>query len=93
MYTILLMSKLPPHFDLSSGPPRFHRGGAHHRQFSPQRRHNQHFQNNHEEADRVELRDDFGGGDRMYSSKTLDAKHMRGGGKKGGNEFSTHSLV
>ena len=32
----------------------------------------------------------------MYSSKTLDVRHMRGGGggvsKKGGNEFSTHSL-
>ena len=91
-YIDMLLSNLLPHFNLSSGPPRFHRGGAHHRQFSPQRRHNQHFQN-HEEADRVELRDDFSGGDKMYSSKTLDAKHMRGGGKKSGNEFSTHSLV
>ena len=93
MNTLATLMGTLANFDLSSGPPRFHRGGAHHRQFSPQRRHNQHFQNNHEEADRVELRDDFSGGDKMYSSKTLDAKHMRGGGKKGGNEFSTHSLV
>ena len=52
-----------------------------------------HFQP-HEDGDRVELRDDFHNGDVTYSSKTLDAKHLRGGSssKKGGNEFSTHSL-